>query len=125
VTTWNENRGLPRCGYPIKYGRPEGCRLIAGRGTDHPGIGRCLWHDRKDPLTRERAMREVREANEEVLRRQAVLNRAIDEYGDESLVIDGSPTWLARKEYEASRKRMVRKANAALRFGLTNDEVAS
>jgi hypothetical protein len=39
VTTWNENQGLPRCSYPIKY-RDNGCQLIAGRGTDHYGIGR-------------------------------------------------------------------------------------
>jgi hypothetical protein len=67
----------------------------------------------------------VREAHEEVLRRQEVLRRAIDEYGDDTLVIDGSPTFRARKEYDAARKRMVRLANAALRFGLTNEEVAS
>ena len=125
MTVWSENEGLPRCGYPIKYGKPEGCRQIAGRGTEHYGIGRCLFHDRKDPLTRDRAVRDTREAYREVLRREEVLHRAIDEYGDESLMIDGSPTFRARKEYDAARKRMVRLANAALRFGLTNKEVAS
>jgi hypothetical protein len=124
VTTWNENEGLPRCGYPIKY-RDDGCQLLAGRGTDHKGIGRCLWHDRQDPLTRDRAVRDTREAYAEVLRRQEVLRRAIDEYGEDSLVIEGSPTFRARKEYDAARKRMVRLANAALRFGLTDEEVAS
>jgi hypothetical protein len=50
MAVWNENPAIPRCG--DFGGRTSGkvpWQYPAGRGTEHYGLGRCLFHMRDQP----------------------------------------------------------------------------
>jgi hypothetical protein len=112
--SWAGNPKIPRCGYPTGGGDP--CRWQAGHGTTHKGVGPCKWHEGQNPFTVDRAMRDSREAAEEVERRERLLRRAVEEYGEDSMMVPGTPAHRAWRDLEDARKRSMRLASAAVRF---------
>ena len=48
-------RGPVFCGAPRKGGDGGTCRNGSGKGTDHPGYGRCKWHGGNSPTHRNAA----------------------------------------------------------------------
>jgi hypothetical protein len=120
-TAWAENPTIPRCGRLTAGGDP--CRWQAGHGTDHLGIGPCVFHEgRGEPFDVERAMRESREAAEEVERRQERLTRLIAEDGEDDLLVESSRVHKAWRDLDVARRRMVRIANAVIRFAPRQEE---
>ena len=86
--------GHERCGGRTRSGRP--CRLPAGHGTDHPGIGRCDHHAGSTPTHEAHA-------------RRVLAERAVQTFGlpvktsperallDELARSNGAVLWLAGK----------------------------
>jgi len=62
---------VDECGAPRRQGQPgDRCRLPAGHGTDHSGVGPCKLHGGSFPMVRRKAAREIaqREAQRAVER---------------------------------------------------------
>ena len=115
----NDGPGRPgheRCGGRTRSGRP--CKLPAGHGTDHPGIGRCDHHGGATPTHQVHARRVAAE------RAVAVFGLPVVTTPEQALVdevnrANGHVQWLAARVAEldpaelvwGERKRTTREAS--------------
>lgn len=66
--TAGKPHGSPRCGARTRSGSP--CRNVAGKGTNHLGIGRCKFHGGATPIRHGRYSTVVRESVGELIARE-------------------------------------------------------
>jgi hypothetical protein len=132
---------FPLCSAKKKASRGGGtCRLFAGQGTDHPGVGLCRWHGGNSPngkkhaatIEAKRAMVKLGVPIEEVTAPAALMGllRATSghvawlhaQVGDIEDLSDHEAQVVVRL-YDTERDRLVRIGEACIRAGVAEAEV--